>query len=418
MLGLILQGLLGFAVLLGLGWLVSEDRRAFPWKLALYAVVALFALALLLLKLPAAQEIFLALNDVVTALQEATLAGTSFVFGYLGGGPLPFAEPYPGSAFVLALQALPVILVIAALSAVLWHWRVLRVVTRAFTWALKRSLGIGGPAGVATAANVFVGMVEAPILIRPVFAKLSRADLFLVMVSGMASVAGTVMVLYATILGPVLPGALGHILVASLLTVPAGVLIARIMVPASGPAAEDDDSLPVTDYASTMEAVTRGTVEGLGLFLNVVAMLVVLVALVSLVNAGLGLLPDVGGLPLTLQRIFGWLFAPLAWCLGMPWEEAATAGQLLGTKTVLNELIAYLDLAAVPPDALGDRSRLILVYALCGFANFGSLGIMIGGLSALAPQRQREIVELGGRSILAGTLATCLAGTVVGLVTL
>jgi len=416
MTGLVLQGVLGLFVLMALGWVVSEDRRAFPWRLALYALLALFVLALLL-KLQPVQHAFLALNRAVIALQAATQAGTSFVFGYLGGGPLPFAEPYPGAAFVLALQALPIILVIAAISAVLWHWRVLRVVTRGFSWALKRSLGIGGPAGVATAANVFVGMVEAPILIRPLFAKLSRADLFLVMVAGMASVSGSVMVLYASILGPVMPDALGQILVASLMSVPAAVLIARIMLPASGPAAVDDDSLPVTDYASTMDAVMRGTVEGLKLFLNVVAMLIVLVALVSLVNAGLGLLPDVGEGPLTLQRIFGWVFAPLAWCLGIPWEEAATAGQLIGTKTVLNELIAYLDLAALPTETFSERTRLILVYALCGFANFGSLGIMIGGLSILAPQRQREIVALGGRSIYAGTLATCLTGAVAGLVT-
>jgi CNT family concentrative nucleoside transporter len=415
MTGLVLQGVLGLFVLMALGWVVSENRRAFPWRLALYALLALFALALLL-KLEPVQHAFLALNRAVIAVQQATLAGTSFVFGYLGGGPLPFDEPYPGSAFVLALQALPIILVIAALSAVLWHWRVLRVITRGFTWALKRSLGIGGPAGVATAANVFVGMVEAPILIKPVFAKLSRADLFLVMVAGMASVSGSVMVLYAAILGPVMADALGQILVASLMSVPAAVLIARIMLPATGPAAEDDDSLPVTDYASTMDAVTRGTVEGLKLFLNVTAMLIVLVALVSLVNSCLQLLPDAGGLPLTLQRLFGWVFAPLAWCLGIPWEEAGLAGQLIGTKTVLNELIAYLDLAALPPDALSERTRLILVYALCGFANFGSLGIMIGGLSVLAPQRQREIVELGGRSIWAGTLATCLTGAVAGLV--
>ena len=415
MTGLVLQGVLGLFVLMALAWVVSENRRAFPWRLALYALISLFVLGLLL-KLDPVQHAFLALNRAVIAVQQATQAGTAFVFGYLGGGPLPFDEPYPGSAFVLALQALPIILVIAALSAVLWHWRVLRVITRGFTWALKRSLGIGGPAGVATAANVFVGMVEAPLLIKPVFAKLSRADLFLVMVAGMASVSGSVMVLYAAILGPVMADALGQILVASLMSVPASVLIARIMLPATGPAAADDDSLPVTDYASTMDAVTRGTVEGLKLFLNVTAMLIVLVALVSLVNSCLGLLPDIGGLPLTLQRLFGWVFAPLAWCLGIPWEEAGLAGQLIGTKTVLNELIAYLDLAALPPEAFSERTRLILVYALCGFANFGSLGIMIGGLSVLAPQRQREIVALGGRSIWAGTLATCLTGAVAGLV--
>ncbi len=415
----LLQGLLGVAVLVAIAWLFSENRRRAPWRLLAFGLLVQLLLALLLLKLPGARGVFLALNDVVVALQQATQAGTSFVFGYLGGGKLPFDEPYPGAAFILAFQALPIILVLSALSALLWHWRVLRAVVRGFTWALRRSLGIGGPAGVAATANIFVGMVEAPILIRPVFSRLTRPDLFLVMTAGMSTVAGSVMVLYAAILGPVLPGALGHVLTASILSVPAAVVIARLMMPAASDAiSPDDESIPVTDYASSMDAVTRGTGEGLKLLLNVVAMLIVLVALVGLLNAGLGLLPDVGGEALTLQRILGWIFAPLAWCLGLPWDEAVTGGRLLGTKTALNELIAYLDLAALPAGALSDHSRLILTYALCGFANLGSLGIMIGGLGALSPERQGEVVALGGRSIVAGTLATCMTGVIVGLVTL
>lgn len=416
--GLILQGLFGLAVFVALAWLLSSGRRAFPARLVVFGLLAQFVLALLLLKLPGARDVFLALNDAVLALQQATEAGTSFVFGYLGGDDLPFEEPHPGAAFVLAFQALPLILVLSALSALLWHWRVLRLVVKGFTWALKRTLGIGGPAGVAATANIFVGMVEAPILIRPVFARLTRPDLFLVMTAGMSTIAGTVMVLYAAILGPVLPGALGHILAASIISIPAAVVIARIMMPASGPASPDDESIPVTDYASSMDAVTRGTGEGLKLVLNVVAMLIVLVALVSLLNACLGLLPDVGGEALSLQRLLGWLFSPLAWCLGLPWEEAVDGGRLLGTKTALNELIAYLDFAALPPETFGERSRLILTYALCGFANLGSLGIMIGGLAALSPERQGEVVALGGRSIVAGTLATCMTGTIVGLISL
>jgi CNT family concentrative nucleoside transporter len=414
--GFLLQGALGLGVFVAIAWLFSENRRAFPWRLAVFGILLQVALALLVLKLPWARDAFLALNRVVGVLAEATQAGTAFVFGYLGGGKAPFEVAYPEASFVLAFQALPLILVLSALSALLWYWGVLRAIVKAFTWALKRSLRIGGPAGVAAAANIFVGMVEAPILIRPVFARLTRPDLFLVMTTGMATIAGTVMVLYAAILGPVLPGALGHILTASILSVPAAAVIARIMLPAAGEASPDDERLPKVDYVSSMDAVTRGTGEGLELFLKVVAMLIVLVALVSLANAILAALPDVWGAPLTLQRILGWLFAPLAWCLGLPWEEATVGGQLMGTKTVLNELIAYLDLAALPPEALSERSRLILVYALCGFANLGSLGIMIGGLGALAPVRQAEVVALGGRSILAGTLATAMTGAVVGLI--
>lgn len=416
MVGPLLQGAVGVCVFLAIAWLLSEDRRAFPWRLVVFGLLLQLGLAVALLRLPWMREAFLALNDVVEVLATATQAGTAFVFGYLGGGKAPFEVTYPEASFVLAFQALPLILVISALSALLWYWGVLRAIVKAFTWLLKRSLGIGGPAGVATVANVFVGMVEAPILIRPVFPKLTRPDLFLVMTSGMASIAGTVMVLYAAILGPVLPGALGHILVASILSVPASAVISRIMLPAGPTSSPEDDRLPKVDYASSMEAVTRGTGEGLELFLKVVAMLIVLVALVSLANAILAVLPDVGGLPLTLQRILGWIFAPLAWCMGLPWSEATTGGQLMGTKTVLNELIAYLDLAALPPDALSERSKLILVYAMCGFANLGSLGIMIGGLSALAPERQAEVVSLGGRSLISGTLATVLTGTLVGLI--
>jgi len=411
----VLQGCLGLAVFVAIAWLCSENRRAFPLRLVLLGILLQLALALVLLKLPGAREAFLALNRVVEVLAQATQAGTAFVFGYIGGGEAPFEVAYPEASFILAFQALPLILVLSALSALLWYWGVLRAIVKAFTWALRRSLGIGGPAGVAAAANIFVGMVEAPILIRPVFARLTRPDLFLVMTTGMATIAGTVMVLYAAILGPVLPGALGHILTASILSVPAAAVIARIMLPAAG-ASPDDERLPKVDYVSSMDAVTRGTGEGLELFLKVVAMLIVLVALVSLANAILAALPDVWGAPLTLQRILGWIFAPLAWCLGLPWEEATVGGQLMGTKTVLNELIAYLDLAALPPDVLSERSRLILVYALCGFANLGSLGIMIGGLGALAPERQREVVALGGRSILSGTLATAMTGAIVGLI--
>ena len=414
--GPVLQGCVGLLVFVAIAWLLSESRRAFPWRLVIFGLALEFVLALLLLRLPWMRDAFLALNDVVEVLAQATQAGTAFVFGYIGGGQPPFEVTYPAASFILAFQALPLILVISALSALLWYWGILRAIVKAFTWALKRSLGIGGPAGVATVANIFVGMVEAPILIRPVFAKLTRPDLFLVMTAGMASIAGTVMVLYAAILGPVLPGALGHILTASILSVPASAVISRIMLPAGPATSPEDDRLPKVDYASSMDAVTRGTGEGLELFLKVVAMLIVLVALVSLANAILAVLPDVGGTPLTLQRILGWLFSPLAWCMGLPWDEAATGGQLMGTKTVLNELIAYLDLAALPPDALSERSRLILVYAMCGFANLGSLGIMIGGLSALAPERQAEVVQLGGRSIVSGTLATALTGTLVGLI--
>ena len=336
------------------------------------------------------------------------------VFGYLGGGSLPFTETFPGSAYVLAFRALPLVLVVSAISSLLFYWKVLPVVVRAGSWLLEKILGVGGALGVSAVANVFVGMVEAPLLIRPYLQQMSRGELFAVMTCGMSTIAGTVLVLYASILNPVLPDALGHILTASLISAPAALSIALLMVPHCGATTTGRIDPPIT-AGSSMDAVVQGTVQGLKLLLNIVAMLIVLIALVSLVNIMLGALPEVFGASLTLQRMLGWCFAPLTWALGVPWHEAVVAGSLLGTKTILNELVAYLDLAGLDPQALSVRSRLIMTYALCGFANLGSLGIMLGGIGAMVPERREEIVSLGFKSILSGTLATCMTGAVVGL---
>jgi CNT family concentrative nucleoside transporter len=416
-LGNILHGGLGLALLVGLAWLLSEDRGSVRPRLVLAGLAIQLLLALVLLKLPPAKQLFLALNDLVLALQEATRAGTGFVFGYLGGGDTPFETVYPQNAFVLAFQALPLLLVISALSALLFHWRVLPALVRGFAWVLRKSLGIGGALGLGAAANIFVGMTEAPLLIRPYLKAMPRSALFGLMTCGMATVAGTVMVLYASILDGVVEDALGHILTASLISAPAALMIAGILVPHGENEPSGEQALPRQDSASAMDALTRGTLDAIPLFLNIIAMLVVLVALVTIANQALGLLPDAAGAPLTLQRILGWVMAPVVWLIGIPWAEAQTAGALMGVKTVLNELIAYLDLARLPQGVLSDRSQLIMTYALCGFANFGSLGIMIGGLGAMAPERRGEIVALGMKSILAGTLATLMTGAVVGMLT-
>jgi CNT family concentrative nucleoside transporter len=410
------QSLLGCVVLTAAAWGLSEDRRRAPWKVAGAGLGLQLGLAVVLLKVPLFKQMFLWLNRVVLALQEATRAGTAMVFGYLGGGEAPFAETGPGSSFILAFQALPLILVISALSALLFHWRVLPLVVRAFAWALQRALGVGGAVGVSTAANVFVGMVEAPLLVRPYLKQLTRGELFMVMTCGMATVAGTVMVLYATFLAAVIPDAMGHILTASLISAPAAIMVARLMVPTEAPTPGTAAAALAGTDGSAMEAITRGTMDGVTLLINVIAMLVVLVALVSLVNMGLGLLPELGGGPVTLQRVLGLIMAPVVWLMGVPWSEAVTGGSLMGTKTVLNELLAYLELSRLPAGALSERSRLILVYGLCGFANFGSLGIMIGGLGTMVPERRDDIVGLGLKAIVAGTIATCLTGAVVGIV--
>jgi len=411
----LLQPLLGLALIIAFAWALSEDRRAVAPRLVLGALALQFFFAAVLIKLPPAQHLFMALNDGVTAIQRATEQGTTMVFGYLGGGPTPFDLVHPEHSFVLAFRALPLLLVISALSALLFHWRILPLVVRGFAWVLRRTLGTGGPLGLAAAANVFVGMTEAPLLIRPYLAGLSRSALFGVMTCGMATVAGTVMFLYAGILGPVIPDAMGHILIASIISAPAALLMAGLLVPATR---GDDhrDPVPITpETTGAMDAITRGTLDAIPLWLNILAMLVVMVALVGILNQLLGLLPAVAGEPLSAQRALGWVMAPVVWLIGIPWSEATTAGALMGVKTVLNELLAYLQLAALPPGALSPRSALIMTYALCGFANFGSLGILIGGLGAMAPQRRHEIVGLGMKSILAGTLATLMTGAVVAV---
>ncbi|AGA89774.1 nucleoside permease [Thioflavicoccus mobilis 8321] len=409
------QGVLGLVVLIGLAWLLSEDRRRVRPRLIVAGLALQLLIAVALLKLPPLKEAFLALNALATALQTATQAGTELVFGYLGGGAAPFETTYPQNSFVLAFRALPLILVISALSALLFHWHVLPLVVRAFAWLLRRTLGTGGPLGLGAAANVFVGMTEAPLLIRPYLQGMSRSALFGIMTCGMATIAGTVMVLYATLLTGVIPDPLGHVLTASLINAPAALLIAGVLVPETD--AEPEIEVMVTsETRSAMDAITRGTLDAIPLWLNIIAMLVVMLALVSLLNQALGLLPDVGGDPLTAQRLLGWAMAPVVWLIGIPWSEATTAGSLMGIKTILNELVAYIQLAALPDGALSARSELIMAYALCGFANLGSLGIMIGGLGTMAPGRRLEIVALGMKSILAGTLATLLTGAVIGLV--
>jgi concentrative nucleoside transporter, CNT family len=413
-----LQSALGVVAILAIALAISEHRRAVPWRPVIIGLVVTFALALLMLKVPQVESGFALITRAVDAIAAATRAGTSFVFGYIGGGDPPFTATAPHAQFILAFQALPVILVMSVLSSLLFYWRIMPPIVRGFSWALTRVLDVGGAVGLSTAANIFVGQVEAPLFIRPYLAKLSRSEMFVVMTGGMAGIAGTVFVLYATILAPVIPEAAGHLVVASVLGAPAAILVSLIMVPdpkqhhTGGTLGEIGQSAD-----STMDAIVKGTTSGLELLLNIVAMLIVFVALVYLANAILGLLPDVFGAPLTLQRVLGWIMAPVCWLIGVPWAQAVTAGGLMGIKTVLNELIAYLELAALPADALDPRSRLIMLYAMCGFANFGSLGIMIAGLATMCPEKRDEVISLGLKSIVSGTLTTCLLGAIVGVLT-
>ena len=404
--------LLGIGMVLLVACGLSENRRAVPWRTVIGGMALQLALALVLIGFPPATRAVLALNDAVHALQTATDAGTRFVFGYLGGPPYPFSEPFPGAAFILAFKALPLVLVISALATLLFHWGVLQAVSRAFAWVLRRTLGVGGALGLGAATHVFVGMIEAPLLIRPWLSRLQRGELFALMTCGLAGIAGTMMVIYAAILGPVIPDALGHIMIASVISTPAALAIAALMVPFRP---NDDDAEIVLPHppASSLDALVKGTAEGIPILAGIIAVLLVTVAIVTLLNNALSMLPG----SITLQGLFAIPFRPLMWLIGIPWSETAVAADLMGTKTVLNEFVSYIGLANTPAEALSPRSRLILTYAMCGFANFGSLGILIGGMGAMVPERRDEIVSLGLRAILSGTLATCTSGALAGLLT-
>ena len=410
-----IQSIAGLVVFACIAWLISENRTKVSIKIVVAGIAIQLAVGFILLKLPVFRDFFISLNRLVLSLEESTAAGTSMVFGYLGGGDLPFAEKFPGASFILAFRALPLILVISALSALLFYWKILPIVVQAFSWSLQKTMGLGGAEGLGVSANIFVGMVESPLFIRPYLKDMTRSELFTLMTTGMATIAGTVMVLYASILSNVIPDIMGHILTASIISVPAAITISKIMIPETGQLTSGEMTAPETALSS-MDAITKGTIQGVKLLINIIAMLIVLVALVHLVNLILGLLPEIGGQPVTLQRLLGLVMAPVVWLMGIPWEEAPVAGALMGTKTILNELLAYLDMSRLAKGALSHKSMVIMTYAMCGFANPGSLGIMIGGMGTMAPERRDEIVALGFRSIVAGTMATCMTGAVVGIV--
>jgi len=414
------QALFGMSVFIGIAIALSEQRNVPGWRLLVAGLGLQFLFAFAVFNLSFLQQVLGGINSGVNAVVSATESGTLFIFGYLGGDPLnvdyPFAVSEPGATLILAFRILPLILMFTVLSAILWHYRVLPVIIKGFSLVLRKSMKVGGAVGLSSAANIFVGMVESPALIRPYIEVLTRSELFMVMSCGMATIAGSVMVFYSIILQGTLADPLGHIITASVISAPAAIMLALIMVPETDAASKEEVELGV-EYTSLMDAITKGTYDGVRLMVSVGAMILVLVALVALVNSVFSLIPFPGDDPLTLQRLFGYGFAPLTWLMGIPWSEAQAAGSLMGIKTALNELLAFLALAELPQGSLSEKSTVIITYALCGFANFGSLGIMIAGLSGMCPQRGAEIVELAPKSLISGTLATCMTGAIAGLLT-
>lgn len=409
-----LQSLLGLVVIVAVCWAISENRKAFPWRLTIGAILVQAGLVLALFAIPGSQAVLAAVTGAVDGLAVATTEGTKFVFGYLAGGDQPYAVSNQGALFTFAFQVLPLILVISALSALLWHWKILKWITLGFGFLFQKTMGLGGASALAVAANIFLGMIESPIVIRAYLDKLTRSEIFLMMVVGLATVAGSTMVAYATILSPVLPNAAGHVLVASIVSAPAGVLLARIIIPEKegmGGAVADYDS--ALKYDSAIDAIVKGTSDGLMVVLNISAVLIVFVALVALVNVMLGGFV-VFDAPLTVERMLGWIFAPVAWLIGVEWKDADVAGWLLGVKLTLTEFVAFIDLGKVPAAEMTERTRMLMTYALCGFANIGSVGITVTGLSVLMPERREEVLGMVWKGLFAGFLATLMTAAIVG----
>ena len=392
---------------------MGERRRSIQWRTVGLALAVQTVLAWTTLKVAPIAAALQWLAQGIAALRTATLAGTSFAFGYVGGGSLPFATLPGGNSFVFALQALPMVIVVSALSMLLFHWRILPIAVRGASWIFSRLLGIGGALGVCTAAKLFLGQTEAPLLIRPYMGKLTRSELFTVMTLGMATTSSSVMVIYATILERTIPHPIRHILTASLISLPAAVAISRVMVPPDGPSTDGSMVVPYR-FSGAMEAVSRGASDGMKFFTGILAMLITTLALVSLADSILGNI-HWGDTPLSLKVILGVIMSPVAWLMGVPWSEARLVGNLLGEKTALNEVIAFISFAGLEPSALSERSRVMLTYALCGFANFSSIGIQIGGFGNMMPERRGEVTALAPRALVAGTLASLMSATLVGM---
>ena len=412
-----LQPVIGFFVLLLLGAIFSTNIKKIKIRYLINAIVIQFALAFLLLKWTVITDFFEILSRGVLALTSATDSGVAFVFGYLATGApgAPFEVINPGGTFIFAFGGLVLVIVVSAFSALLWHWRVIPFIVNGLSYFFKKPLNVGGPVGLSATANVFLGQVEAPLLVRPYLATMTKHELLILMTVGMSTIAGSIMATLNLMLFDVYGASLiGHFLTASIISVPAAIMYANMMIPSEEKTdfpSDHDEKM----YRSSIDAITEGTRSGLDIFLNIMALLIVVLSLVALVNMSLAELPHFNGQALSLERMAGWIFAPLAWCMGIPWHESQLAGELLGIKTMTNEFIAYIRLAEIDASLLSERTRLIMLYALCGFANLSSVGILISGMGAMAPDRKDDLIAVSGRALVAAVLASCMTGFIVGI---
>ena len=413
---LILQITIGFIGLTLLAVPLSAKRSAINYRHILIAIAFQILLAFALIKVPVIIKIFSYLSEGVIALQAATTQGTTFVFGYLGGGNAPFMDGGTGSSLIFAFGILPLIIVMSCLTALLWFWRILPFIIRAFSKVFEKLFNIGGPIGLGATANIIMGQVEAPLLVRPYLSKMTKKELLILMTAGMSTVSGSIMIALVMMLQPqfIDVNLIQHLITASILSIPAAIMYSNIMIPSNDATEFDADAVPKI-YESSMDAITRGTRDGLEIALNVGAILIAFIALVSLADSILGLLPLVGDAPLSLQRILGWIFAPIVWLMGVPWSEAIEAGKLLGIKTALNEFVAYAQLAVIEDGLLSDRTKLITLYGLCGFANFSSVGILVSGIGAMSPERKKDLIDISIKALVGATLASCMTGLVIGI---
>ena len=409
------RSFLGIFFILLLAWGGSSGRRAVPYGTVCVALFIQAGIGVLVFTLPGLQAGLANVTGIVSALQAATLEGTQFAFGYLAGGAAPYDVTEPANSFIIAFQVLPMILVVSTLAAITWHWGILESICRGIGFVFKRVLNLSGPAGLGAAASVFLGMVETPMVIRPYLNRLSRADILLVMSAAMATVAGTMMAVYIALLLPRVPDAGAHIIAASFMSAPGAIAIARILEPPKQDARHFEEQKLPKFYQSTMDAFMRGVQEGLSVFLSVIAMIIVSVAIIALIDNTLAAFaPMIGGEALSAGRILGWLFSPIMFAIGIPWADCPEAGRLLATKLMLNEFLAFLDLTGMAEGAIDSRSRLIMIYVLCGFANFAALAIMVGGMSAMCPDRRDDFMQLGMKALLGGFLANMMSGAIVG----
>ena len=415
----IIQIIFGGIILILLGVLFTNNFRKINLLYLLNAIILQFALSFLLLKVPPITNAFNSLSNGVLALKDATDKGTGFVFGYLAeGAPKPFEVIDPGVANIFIFSGLMLIIVVSALSAIFWHWRILPVIIRAISTLFKKPLNVGGPIGLSSTANIIFGQVEAPLLIRPYLGQMTKHELLVLMTVGMSTISGGVMVVFVTMLSELYTiNLITHFLTASIISVPAAIMYANIMMPSDTKTEKEKEIEESKLYRGTMDALTSGTQDGLQITLNIAALLLVLITIVTLVNTGLeALLPMISDEPITLERLAGWVFAPVAWCMGIPTSEMQLAGSLLGVKFILNEFVAYINLSSIDPSMLSGKSRVIMLYALCGFANLSSVGILLSGIGTMIPERKSDLISVSGKALIGATLASCFTGLVVGII--